>query len=144
MKHVQSPFSSKDVAEIAVGSCVMAFPIAVTEEVWTLGVELPLGRALLISLGSIGFIAWFVYELYYDTTFRYPHREIAKRVLSVYGLTLVIAASILLGVDQLPILDAPLVALKRTTIVAFPASFAATVVDSIPGRHGSAQGAAET
>lgn len=144
MKHVHSPFSSKDVAEIAVGSCVMGFPIAVTEEVWDLSVELPVGRALLISLSSLGFIAWFVYAQYYDSSMRHAHREIARRVFSVYGLTLVISASILLALDRLVIVDAPLVALKRTIIVAFPASFAATVVDSIPGRHGDTERAAET
>ena len=143
MKHVESPFTSKDVAEIAVGSCVMAFPVAITEEVWNLGVELTVGRALLILLSSIVFIAWFAYELYYDPTLRHPHREIARRVLAVYGLTLAISACILLVIDRLLILDAPLVALKRTIIVAFPASFAATVVDSIPGRHGSVHGATE-
>ncbi len=113
-------------------------------EVWNLSVELPVGRALLILLSSIVFIAWFSYELYYDPNLRHPHREIAKRVLSVYGMTLAVAACILLAIDRLLILDAPLVALKRTIIVAFPASFAATVVDSIPGRHGNAEGAAGT
>ncbi len=40
----------RDLAEIIVGGLVLAFPVAVTEEVWNLSVELPLGRAILISM----------------------------------------------------------------------------------------------
>lgn len=40
------------------------------------------------------------------------------------------SAARLLAVDVLPLFSDPAVALKRTIIVAFPASFAATTVDS--------------
>ena len=33
-------FAVRDVAEIALGACIMAFPVAVTEEVWNLGTVL--------------------------------------------------------------------------------------------------------
>ncbi len=43
---------------------------------------------------------------------------------------MMVAATVLFAVDRLPLFTDTLVAVKRTIIVAFPASFAATVVDS--------------
>ena len=57
----------------------------------------------------------------------------AARVLITYGLTLLISVLLLLGVDRLELLSDPLLALKRTILVAFPATFAATAVDSLGG-----------
>ncbi len=51
-------------------------------------------------------------------------------MLTVYGVTMLIAAAVLFAVDRLPVFTETMVAIKRTIIVAFPASFAATVVDS--------------
>ena len=53
-----------------------------------------------------------------------------QRVLTTYSLTLLIAALLLIGVDHLELAH-PLVGLKRTTLVVFPASFATTVFDSL-------------
>jgi uncharacterized membrane protein len=116
-------------AEIAIGACVMAFPVAVTEEVWNLGEELSLLRVGLFALASIVFLALLIFGLHHVPQTRHP-KVFLQRVLSTYGLTLVIAALLLIGVDRLDLAH-PLVGLKRTILVAFPASFAATVVDSL-------------
>jgi len=121
----------RDVAEIVIGSLVLAFPVAVTEEVWNLGAELSLGRALVISLSSLVFISVFVQTIYrHDFTFS-SQKQLAARVLTVYGLTMLLSAAVLLAVDRLPLLTETMVAVKRTIIVSFSASFAATVVDSV-------------
>jgi uncharacterized membrane protein len=124
-------FHWRDAAEIAVGACVMAFPVAVTEEVWNLGAELALGRVLWFALASVIFLALFIYVLHDHTGFSPMRRAFLLRVASTYGLTLLISALLLLGVDRLDLLENPLIALKRVILVAFPASFAATVVDSL-------------
>lgn len=49
---LRSPLRSKDVAEIVVGSMMLAAPLAVTEEVWSLGGELSSGRIAIIALTS--------------------------------------------------------------------------------------------
>jgi len=120
----------RDLAEIIVGGLVLAFPVAVTEEVWNLSVELPLGRAILISCGSLLIIAGFVQTSYKHSLTASSQKELLTRVLTVYGVTMLIAATVLFAVDRLPVFTDALVAVKRTIIVAFPASFAATVVDS--------------
>ena len=122
-------FARQDVAEIAMGACIMAFPVAVTEEVWNLGEELSLLRVGFFSVASVFFLALLIYLFEHG---RVPRNQkvFLQRVLSTYGLTLVISALLLLGVDRLDLLH-PIVGLKRTILVAFPASFAATVVDSL-------------
>jgi uncharacterized membrane protein len=121
----------RDVAEIVIGSLVLAFPVAITEEVWNLGAELSLGRAVAISLSSLVFISVFVQTTYrHDFTFS-SQKQLAARVLTVYGLTMLLSAAVLLAVDRLPLLTETMVAVKRAIIVSFSASFAATVVDSV-------------
>jgi uncharacterized membrane protein len=122
-------FARQDVAEIAIGACVMAFPVAVTEEVWNLGKELSLMRVALFAAASVFFLALLIYLLQHGRVPAEP-KVFLQRVLSTYGLTLVISALLLFGVDRLELAH-PLVGLKRTILVAFPASFAATVVDSL-------------
>jgi len=121
----------RDVTEIVIGALVLAFPVAVTEEVWNLSAELPLARVIVISLASLVFISVFVQTTYRHSFTWSSQRQLLERVLSVYGLTLLVAAAVLFAVDRLPAGTQNLVALKRTIIVAFPASFAATVVDSL-------------
>ena len=53
--------------------------------------------------------------------------------MAAHGLALLVAALLLAGIDRLPLLGDPVLALKRTILVAFPASFAATAVDSLGG-----------
>ena len=121
----------RDVAEIIIGSLVLAFPVAVTEEVWDLSTELSLARTIVISLGSLVFISLFVQTTYrHDFSFS-SQKELLTRVFSVYGLTLLVSAAVLLAIDRLPLVTETMVALKRTIMVAFPASFAATVVASV-------------
>ena len=124
-------FQSRDLAEIIIGSLVLAFPVAVTEEVWNMSSEISITRALLISAGSLLFISFFVRTTYFHETTLTSSKQTAVRVLTVYFVTLLVSAATLYVIDKLPLLDGTLVALKRTIIVAFPASFAATAVDSL-------------
>ena len=127
----QQKMDRRDVTEIVIGALVLAFPVAVTEEVWNLSEELSLARAIVISLASLVFISVFVQTTYRHNFSFSSQKQLVVRVLSVYGLTLLVAAAVLLAVDRLPVGIQTLVAIKRTIIVAFPASFAATVVDSL-------------
>jgi uncharacterized membrane protein len=103
----------------------------VTEEVWDISSEISLVRTLLIALSSIVFISFFVHTTYFHETTFASSKQTAKRVLTVYFVTLAVVAATLFVIGKLPLAGELLVALKRTIIVAFPASFAATAVDSI-------------
>ena len=58
------------------------------------------------------------------------------RVAVTYSVTLLISIFLLFGIDRIELWQEPLVAIKRAIIVAFPASFAATAVDSFTDRSG--------
>jgi len=108
----------------------MAFPVAATEEVWTLSEELALLRVLLFALASIVFLALLIAALHHREGLLADRKVFLHRVLSTYLVTLLIAALLLIGLDRFDLLE-PWVSLKRTILVAFPASFAATVVDGL-------------
>jgi uncharacterized membrane protein len=130
---VRVEFVRRDVAEIAIGACVMAFPVAVSQEIWDLGEQLTLLRVMLFALASILVLGLLVFLLHRGPETPSDRGVFLSRVLSTYGLTLVIAALLLFGVDRLDLFGHPWVAIKRTVLVAFPACFAATVVDHLGG-----------
>ena len=121
----------RDLAEIIVGGCVLAFPVAVTEEVWTISESLPLGRVLYLSSSSLLFIGLFSYHRYFSDRIRGNVGRLLIRVFAVYFVTMAVSGSILLALNQLTTAETVSIAIKRVVIVSFPASFAATVVDGM-------------
>jgi uncharacterized membrane protein len=131
LERTEHRFGVRDLAEIFVGATVLAFPIAVTEEVWIISEELTLGRQIFVVLVSILVLAWFGYMTFYRNRLRQHWREFVVRVVSVYLITLLDVGLILAAIDRLGLAAEPIIALKRVILVAFPASFSATVVDSL-------------
>lgn len=61
MSQTRSPkLRTRDVAQIAIGACIMAFPVASAGEIWDLGKELSLLRVSGFAVASILFLALFV------------------------------------------------------------------------------------
>jgi len=131
MEKTQRRFRINDLSEIIVGSVVLAFPVAITEEVWNLGTTLPLGSAIFMVVASLVFTAWFAYHAYYQSVMETHWPDLLVRSLTTYIVTLVIAALILTVLHQFPLLTDSTTAINRMIIVALPASFCATVVDSL-------------
>jgi uncharacterized membrane protein len=94
-------------------------------------VELSFGRILLVAVASIFFLALVIYQYHHGAEIQFDRRVFVHRVLSTYGLTLFISALILFAVDRLDLFGDAWVGVKRTILVAFPASFAATAVDGL-------------
>lgn len=126
----ETRFAPKDFVEIALGGSIMAFPVAVTEEVWNLSAELSLIRVLFFSVASLFVLAILIYFLH-DHGKDSDYRAFSLRVVSTYGATLIIAALLLHGLNRIDLVNEPLTGFKRMILVAFPASYAATVVDSL-------------
>ncbi len=127
----RSPIRGKDIAEIVIGSFMLAAPVAVTEEVWNLSEELSLERIAVIALTSFLVIGVFVYTAFKNKGVIPNGRDFYIRVNTIYFVTLLTCAVMLVGIDRLDLFVDPVLGLKRTVLIAFPASFAATVVDSI-------------
>jgi uncharacterized membrane protein len=121
----------RDVVQLIVGALLLGVPVALTEEVWVLGETLAAGRIVAIALTSISTLALFVAVLLFrNGKWREYPLEFATRVTVAYLCTLLIALILLSLIGKGPLND-PTLALKRAVIIALPASFAATAVDSM-------------
>lgn len=125
---------STDIAEIAVGGLIMAMPMAVTEELWDLSEELDIVRIVVIAAFSVAFIALVIWSLIYKDVDPEDRQDFLRRVFAAYGIALFISAAMLLAIDRLPLFDDPILALKRTVLVAVPVSFGGTTADSLMSR----------
>jgi len=121
-------FRLDDLGQLLAGACVMALPVALTEEVWDLGEKLSMGRTLIIMAVSILTLAGFIWGLFYGKRINEYIGHFFKRVISAYVVTFLVALLLLFLFDQAHLNDLR-VTLTRAVIVAFPASFAATVMD---------------
>ena len=127
-------FDWQDLAEVAIGSCIIAFPFAATEEAWNLGAEMSLGRLQIFATGSICLLAVSIYFFHRHEGHPVTHKAFLLRVIGTYGVAFLISGLMLLAIDRIDLFQDPLIALKRTIFVAFPASFAATTVDGLSDR----------
>ncbi len=94
----------------------------------------PFYRVLGFAVVSIFLLTGVVYLVHRHDQFPLSHRALVVRVAVTYSVTLRISTLLLMGIDRIDLLQEPLVAIKRAIIVAFPASFAATAVDSFSDR----------
>ena len=127
----QSNITFKDVAQLIVGTCVLGIPLAYTEETWVLGEQLPLGNVLIIATLSLCFLAFFSYFMFFECRLTGRVGQFIIRVFAGYFITLVIIGVILTTLQKCPWLGEPVLALKRVIVVAFPACFSATIIDSL-------------
>ena len=123
--------SRSDIAEQVIGASVLAFPVAVTEEVWNLSEQIPFVNVILISVVSCVFLAVFSYFIHSKSDVKSSQRIEIDRVFVTYGIALLVCSVILLMVGKFPLFTETTIALKRVVLVAFPACFSATVVDSL-------------
>ena len=133
-------FTTRDIAEIALGTCAIAFPLAVTQEVWDLGAELSLMRAGVLATASVVGLALVVGALHHGSLRSSDRKVYLQRLAGTYGIALLISALLLVAIGRFDLLGAPLVGLKRAILVTFPACFAATGIDSIASPGGPAVG----
>ena len=124
-------FGRKDMVEIAIGSCLLVLPLAITEEAWDLGRDLHFGNIIFLLVASYALIGVFVYYRVYDGDLKEHRGAFCRRVGAVYLVTFAVSALCLLGVDKLPLLSDPVVALKRAILCSLPGCFVATVVDNM-------------
>ncbi|MFY0642973.1 MAG: DUF2391 family protein [Bacteroidia bacterium] len=124
-------FKARDFLQVIVGSTILAIPIAYTEESWALGEELPFINVLLLGLLSFTFVALFVYYNFYRYHFKGHEFNYIKRVIITYGTAFLLVALLLSILERCPWQTDPMLALKRITIVTFPASMSATISDTV-------------
>ena len=69
LKPFMVEFRPRDAFQVIVGAAILAIPVALTEEAWTLGERLPLNNVVSLALLSLLFISTFVYFNFYRFNF---------------------------------------------------------------------------
>ena len=67
LKPLMLEFKLKDVFQVIVGSSLLAIPVAMSEEAWTLAEKLPTRNVIYIALLSLLFISTFIFYNYSET-----------------------------------------------------------------------------
>ena len=135
ISHAVSPLKvelrRRDIMQIIVGASISSVPVALTQETWDLGRDMPLRNVIILGIISILFIALHVYYNFYRHHFKDHVFEYLKRVAATYVLSFIVVGALLTIIGKAPWEQDFLLALKRTIIVAFPASMSAAVSDGI-------------
>ena len=121
----------QDLSEIFLGSTLLAYPVAMSDETKALGNDLPGLSIIAIVAMSLMIITWYNYHTHYEANLRTHRSEFMLRIVATYSITLFVAAIILTVLNLLPLLSNPMLTVKLIIIVAAPASASASIVDSL-------------
>lgn len=128
---VMVELKSRDIFQLLAGSFIIASPLCFTEEVWKLSEEMSNEGAMLIGVVSFVLITCYIYFNFYRNRLRGFVAEFVKRVLATYVICAASVALTLFVIGKLPWDTHAEVALRRITIIAFPAAFGAVISDNI-------------
>lgn len=119
----------EDIGQVIVGSTALSVPVAFSEESWHFGQTLPAFNMALVVILSLVFLVLFAYQSIFQGNIRHRIPAFVFRIILDYLITLAVVAVVLLALNRFPLLTDPVIALKRTLVIAFPASMGAIVVD---------------
>ena len=131
LKPLMVEFKPRDIIQVAVGSAMLAIPVALTEEAWNLGASLPNLNVALVGIISLLLIGLFVFFNFYRHNIKGHGWEFVKRTLGTYLISLVVVAVILTILEKCPWGVDNALAIRRMVIVAFPAAMSGTLSDMI-------------
>ncbi|EGQ9161259.1 DUF2391 family protein [Vibrio parahaemolyticus] len=127
---MSSHFNLEDASQVLVGAFALAVPISFSEEAWRLGESLPMINLLMLLSLSVIFLSFFAYQSVFQSHIKNRVSIFIFRVVIAYLIAAVVVALVLFCLDKLPLMNEPLVAIKRVIVITMPASMGAIVVDS--------------
>lgn len=127
---MSSHFNLEDASQVLVGAFALAVPISFSEEAWRLGESLPMANLLMLLSLSVIFLSFFAYQSVFQSHIKSRVSIFIFRVVIAYLIAAVVVALVLFCLDKLPLMNEPLVAIKRVIVITMPASMGAIVVDS--------------
>ncbi|ELB2087397.1 MULTISPECIES: DUF2391 family protein [Vibrio diabolicus subgroup] len=127
---MSSHFNLEDASQVLVGAFALAVPISFSEEAWRLGESLPMENLLMLLSLSVIFLSFFAYQSVFQSHIKNRVSIFIFRVVIAYLIAAVVVALVLFCLDKLPLMNEPLVAIKRVIVITMPASMGAIVVDS--------------
>ena len=122
--------NTEDIIQIAIGAFALAVPISFTEEAWKMSITLPFFNLLLVFALSVTFLGIYAYYSVFQGQVSKRYHIFILRIFIAYFISALVVALVLLALNKLPLIDEPIIALKRLILIAMPASMGAIVVDS--------------
>ena len=123
-------FNMEDASQVFVGAFALAVPISFSEEAWRLGETLPLYNLLMLFTLSVIFLGFFTYQSVFQKNIQSRLIVFIFRIIIDYLMAALVVSLVLLCLNKLPLLENPIVSLKRIIVITMPASMGAIVVDS--------------
>jgi uncharacterized membrane protein len=119
----------EDIVQVIVGSAALTIPVAFSEESWRLSETLPTLNLIVIILLSLLLINIYSFQGIFQGQIKHRLSHFISRTIIDYGVTIIVVFIILFALNRMPIIDEPLIALKRIIILSFPASMGGVIVD---------------
>lgn len=133
ISHVMNPLmvelKPRDIAQLFVGALLIASPLCFTEEIWNLSITLPDINFIYIMITSIFAVLMFVYYNFYRFKLKGNVIEFIKRIIAIYFISILSVSLVLFLIDKFPIVENPMLAIRRLVLIGFPAIFGATITD---------------
>jgi len=125
----ESSINTEDIIQVVVGASALTVPVAFSEESWRLSETLPLFNVIILLLLSLLFIGLYSFQGIFQGNVKHRFYDFIFRILVDYGVTLIVVFIILFALNRMPLLDQPMIALKRIILLSFPASMGGVIVD---------------
>lgn len=123
-------FNMEDASQVFVGAFALAVPISFSEEAWRLAETLPWLNLILLFCLSMMFLGLFAFQSVFQQNISKRISTFLFRIIFAYLISALVVALILVCIDKLPLIDSPMLALKRVIVISMPASMGAIIVDS--------------
>lgn len=129
---LQLKLDLRDIAQIFIGSIILASPFMVTEEVWQLGEQLPIFNSVLLMLLTLFTLTILLYYTRYHKISFEGHivkKELIRRLVVTYFISFSTVAIIMTILGKAPWDANSQVAIKRIILITLPASIGGAAVD---------------
>ena len=121
-------FNMEDVSQIFVGAFALAVPISFSEEAWRLGETLPFTNLLMLFILSVIFLGFFTYQSVFQKNIKSRLIVFIFRIVIAYLMAALVVGLVLLCLDKLPLLEDPIISMRRIIVITMPASMGAIAV----------------
>ncbi|MEM1099876.1 MAG: DUF2391 family protein, partial [Planctomycetota bacterium] len=122
---------ARDIAQVIVGSTILAVPMILSDETLRAAEEMSRLRVGIVALVSVGFIAAFAYFNFYRKMIRGHVLDFTKRVVLTYGISLAVVLGLMETLGQTDWNAEYELTLRHMILVGLPASMFATVADAV-------------
>ena len=126
---IKGSINKEDIIQVAIGASALTIPVAFSEESWKLSETLPLLNVILLFSLSLILISLYSVQGIFSGKIKHRFTHFVLRTFIIYAVTMVIVFIVLFALNRMPIIDEPIIALKRIILISFPASLGGVIVD---------------